>query len=68
MELIAPPAVDHDLADYAEFTLCFTGACDDPLCDPPLYVDPCCLTEDFDNDGDVDLDDYAEFRSALTGP
>ena len=69
LELTAPPPFQHDLADYAEFSVCFTGVCADPPCDPPLYMaDPCCLTEDFDHDGDVDLDDFAQFHEAWDGP
>jgi hypothetical protein len=68
VDLVTPPAANHNLADYSEFTACFTGTCDQPPCDPPLFVDPCCFTEDFDQDGDVDLTDYEQFHGAWTGP
>lgn len=68
LELTAPPPVDLDLADYAVFANCVTDVCSSPPCDPPLYNDPCCLASDFDNDGDVDLDDYAAFLPGLAGP
>jgi hypothetical protein len=68
LELTAPPPEDFDLADYAAFTRCATALCQEPRCDPPLYLDACCLTSDFDGDGDVDLLDYAAFLPALAGP
>ncbi|UCC29109.1 MAG: hypothetical protein JSU86_13010 [Phycisphaerales bacterium] len=68
LELTAPPPVGLDLTDYAVFANCVTGVCSKPPCDPPLYNDPCCLVSDFDNDGDVDLDDYAAFLPGLAGP
>ncbi len=68
LELTAPPPMDLDLADYAAFAACMTGTCDDPPCDPPLHDEPCCLTSDFDHDGDVDVADYVAFLTGLTGP
>jgi hypothetical protein len=69
LELIAPPPADHDLTDFADFAACYTGACAEPPCDPPLFTaHPCCLSEDFDNDGDVDLDDFAAFHGEWEGP
>ena len=68
LELVAPPPADETLADFAEFLPCFTDACSDPPCDPPIYADECCLVNDFDSDGDVDLEDYENFRKALIGP
>lgn len=47
--------------DWLYFTDCMTGPCDVPICAPPLYLDPCCWLRDFDDDGDVDLRDYAVF-------
>jgi hypothetical protein len=49
------------LADVAELQNCFTG-------DGPAAVSPCCRIFDFEPDEDVDLDDYALFRWALSGP
>jgi hypothetical protein len=68
LELTALPPADLDLADYAAFTKCATSLCDAPPCDPPLYDGPCCLTVDFDNDGDIDLADFARFLSGFDGP
>ncbi|MCP4248916.1 MAG: hypothetical protein GY778_17885, partial [bacterium] len=59
---------DWDLADFLDFSACFTGACPAPPCDPALYTDECCLIADFEPDGDVDYDDLAQFVSGLTGP
>ncbi|MGB2987548.1 MAG: right-handed parallel beta-helix repeat-containing protein, partial [Phycisphaerae bacterium] len=54
-----------DLRDFAGLQSCFTGSPDDE----PVTVSPCCRIFDFKPpDGDVDLDDYAAFQSALTGP
>ncbi|MGB2988028.1 MAG: right-handed parallel beta-helix repeat-containing protein [Phycisphaerae bacterium] len=52
---------DWDLTDFARLQLCFTGD------DAPL-LPPCCATYDFMPDGDVDLEDAAEFTSAMTDP
>lgn len=68
LELTAEPPIELDLADYALFANCFTSACGDPPCDPPLHTDPCCLNADFDNDGDSDLEDYAALLSGFSGP
>ncbi|MCP4246846.1 MAG: hypothetical protein GY778_07335, partial [bacterium] len=62
------PDADTDLADFAQLTVCFTGACAAPPCDPPLYTDECCVIADHDLDGDVDLDDLADFVAGLSGP
>jgi hypothetical protein len=58
---------DVDLGDFAKMQKCYTGA-------GPAEVTPCCRIFDFAHeasigpDGDVDLDDYAELHTALTGP
>jgi len=57
-----------DLADFAAFSACYTGSCLAPLCEPPLYLDVCCVLADFDLDGDVDPDDHRPFQAAMTGP
>lgn len=50
-----------DLADVAAFQRCFTS-------EGPTDVSPCCRIFDFALDADIDLDDVAEFRVAITGP
>lgn len=51
---------DVDLADFAKFSRCFSGA-------NVLPPDRCrCL--DFDTDSDIDLDDYEIFSVSLIGP
>jgi hypothetical protein len=55
------------LSDFARFARCFTGPCRTALCDL-LPGGSCCITQDFDGDGDVDGEDYAAFHAALTGP
>lgn len=59
---------DIDMNDFAYFVDCFTGDCVAPPCEPPLYTDECCAIADFDDDGDVGLDDLADFISGLIGP
>ncbi len=49
-----------DLADVGVFQLCFTGA--------EGEATPACLEADADGCGPIDLDDFAAFRAALTGP
>jgi len=61
-----------DMFDFSEFQLCFTGALDpiDPI-DPPTYaLTPGCScgVYDFDDDGDIDADDYAAFQDVALGP
>lgn len=68
VRLTAPTPNNMTMADYADFTSCFTGGCTEPFCSPPLYPTPCCLTEDFDADGDVDLGDYLNIHQTWTGP
>ncbi|UCG15123.1 MAG: hypothetical protein JSV19_07475, partial [Phycisphaerales bacterium] len=52
--------VDADLADYAAFQRCFMH----DLTGPYSECDQC----DFDADEDVDLDDFAQLATFLTGP
>jgi hypothetical protein len=68
LELTAPPPVDLDLTDFALFSACFTGDCSGLPCDPALDPSACCPMRDFDNDGDVDVADYAAFLTGFTGP
>ncbi len=49
-----------DLADHAELPACLTGPDD-------VYTEPGCAVFDFDDDGDVDANDVAEFMLVLTG-
>lgn len=57
-----------DLGDVAGLVDCLTSPCE-PSCDPALYADPCCFIVDFDNDGDVDIEDAGEFqRLFMTEP
>ncbi len=64
----APPYEDESLKTYVDFLACFSGACPGGVCDPPIYPEPCCLAKDYDEDGDVDADDYTLFEIGLTGP
>lgn len=50
---------DVDLYDFRAFQECFTAT---------GPVDPGCDVFDFDDDDNVDLDDYAVFRAAFGGP
>lgn len=63
-----PPQKDESLKTFVEFLECFSAPCESGLCSPPLYPEPCCLAKDYDDDGDVDTDDYALFQIGLTGP
>jgi len=58
-----------DARDFSELARCFTGP---GLGDgEPLYPDDPsarCAVYDFDDDGDVDADDYAGFHAAFAGP
>lgn len=56
-----------ELSDFAQVAGCLTGPCGSPPCEPSLYVDPCCAIANSDNDGDVDLKDFAAFQLAFTG-
>ena len=54
---------DFDLRDCAAMYLCFGGSCEDPG-----YVNPsgeCERYFDFNEDGDVDLEDFRMFWSGL---
>lgn len=68
LQLVAPPPANETLRSYVDFLACFSGECTAGFCDPPIYPEPCCLSKDFDADGDVDESDYAAFRAALVGP
>lgn len=52
---------DVDLADFAEFQICFADE------SPGVTAGPCACG-DFDEDGDVDLTDFADFQLAFSGP
>ena len=49
--------------DHQDFQRCFAA---DDFPDGRLHVG--CSVFDFDDDIDLDLDDYAAFQSAFTGP
>jgi hypothetical protein len=51
-------------ADWPAFSVCYTGPCDVSAgpCAPALYAAPCCRSADYDDDGDVDLVDFAVFQ------
>ena len=34
----------------------------------PLILDPVCDSFDFEPDGDVDIDEFAELAESMTGP
>ncbi|MDO8631978.1 MAG: hypothetical protein Q7R41_15945 [Phycisphaerales bacterium] len=63
----APPEVAN-LRVFAAYANCVGEACATESCEPPLYSNPCCAVQDFDADGDVDLNDYDFLRLRLTGP
>jgi hypothetical protein len=52
---------DVDLRDLASFQSCATGR-------GPAPLDPVCDSFDFEPDGDVDRDDFAEAALSMTGP
>ena len=55
------------LGDFLKFQKCFTG--DVGPISPPAYApDLACNVHDFDDDGDVDGDDYRAYQNELTGP
>ncbi|UCE58928.1 MAG: DUF4215 domain-containing protein [Phycisphaerales bacterium] len=56
------------LMDYSAIADCMTGPCQLGPCVPALYADLCCLLVDMDEDGDIDLADFARFQIALTAP
>ena len=53
-------ACDVDLGDFHELQSCLAGPNTPPAAG--------CSTQDWDCDGDVDLDDFAEFQIAFTNP
>ena len=57
-------------ADWVSFAECFTGPCDNvgAPCAPALYAEPCCNAADTDEDGDVDLLDFAAFQGLGAPP
>lgn len=68
LDLTATDPTNMDLSKFAVFSTCYTGSCTQPPCGPALYPGPCCLTNDFDDDGDVDADDHAAFLTGFSGP
>ena len=48
---------DVDMLDFRGLQSCFGTS-----------GDPACVAYDFNHDGDIDLEDYAAFQTALTGP
>jgi len=57
---------DVDMADYAEFLLCFTGPKESPNYEPPDEI--CLVFFDRDHDDDVDLLDARPFTCGGGGP
>ena len=58
-----------DARDFSELQACYTGIAG-PV-DPPAYPEAPelrCNVYDFDGDGDIDGDDYADFYAAMFGP
>ncbi len=51
------------LSDLAVFTRCFTGPCG-----PCELPQACCSVQDFDADGDVDVEDFSLLHAVLVGP
>ena len=49
------------------WTECLTGPCPMEVCDPPLYCGLCCMM-DPDDDGDVDLADFARYQYEYVPP
>ena len=58
---------DIDLNDAAHFIDCMTEPCNSEPCMAPTYGNTCCALSDMDEDGDVDLLDYATLQRAYTG-
>ncbi|MCB9849321.1 MAG: S8 family serine peptidase [Phycisphaerales bacterium] len=54
--------------DMTAYTDCLTGPCASVPCAPAMYGDACCAPLDWDDDGDVDLQDFAAVQMVLTGP
>ncbi len=61
MVIVAQQAETTDLFDFAGLQRCTTGP-------GPVVVSGECIPFDFDEDDDVDSDDYVAFESLLTGP
>jgi hypothetical protein len=57
-----------DALDYPALPVCMTGPCEPGPCVPPLFTDECCILVDADEDGDVDLEDFAAFQLAFGSP
>jgi hypothetical protein len=58
---------DVGLEDFADFAECITGLCLASPCEPALYTGSCCAVWDFDEDGDVDMLDFASFQELFEG-
>jgi hypothetical protein len=54
-----------DVADWPLCHGCLTDPCPAPPCNPALYPHPCCGWVDFEEDGDVDILDVAEFQRRM---
>jgi hypothetical protein len=65
-DFVAPES--SDLRVFAAFANCRGAVCATSTCNPPLYRNSCCLAQDFDADGDVDLLDYQPVANTLVGP
>ena len=57
---------DRDLRDVPGLMQCFSGPFGEPGFTPPSS--DCTFHHDFDDDDDVDLDDYQEFADLMEGP
>lgn len=53
--------VRMEMSDFARLQVCFTGTGGRP-------VTPACESADLNGNGKVDLDDFAQFHSSMTGP
>lgn len=58
---------DVDLLDFGWFQYCFSTS-DEGEADPTARLPLGCKSLDFEDDGDVDMDDYSAFQDAYTGP
>ncbi|MCH7591611.1 MAG: hypothetical protein IH989_02370 [Planctomycetes bacterium] len=57
-----------NINDHAGFVACMNGAGASPTPEKPLTVGRCLAIFDFENDGDVDLLDVAEFQLLFAAP
>lgn len=57
-----------DSVDYAAFANCMAGPGAVPSPDSPMTPQSCLSTFDLDDDGHVDLFDFADFQDTYTGP